>query len=110
MLAKGWLLGVQFEALLQDGLYWRIARHAVEMAQRLQTGLTGLGFPLLSPSESNQIFPIVPNSLLPVLNSICTYEVWSRPDEAHTAVRFVTSFATPQESVDGLLAQLARSR
>ena len=110
VLAKGWLLGVQFEALLQDGLYWRIARHAVEMAQRLQTGLTGLGFPLLSPSESNQIFPIVPNSLLPVLNGICTYEVWSRPDESHTAVRFVTSFATTQESVDGLLAQLARSR
>ena len=108
VLAKGWLLGVQFEALLRDGLYWRIARHAVEMAQRLQAGLEELGYPLLNRSESNQVFPVVPDALLPALNGLCTYEVWSKPDGDHTAVRFVTSFATPQESVDGLLAALRR--
>ena len=43
-----------------------------------------------------------------VLDKLCTYEVWSKPDSGHTAVRFVTSFATPQESVDGLLAALRR--
>ena len=108
VLAKGWLLGVQFEALLKDGLYWRIARHAVEMAQRLQAGLTELGLPLLTVSESNQVFPILPDAILPRLREVCAFETWGRYDEGHTTLRFVTSFATKAESVDGLLAELRK--
>ncbi len=106
VLAKGWLLGVQFQALLEDGLYFQIAAHAVEMAQYLQGGLKNLGIPMLTDSPTNQIFPIVPNSLLPHLDRLCTYEVSGRADETHTVIRLVTSFATPMEHVEGFLKDL----
>lgn len=108
VLAKGWLLGVQFQALLEDGLYFRIAAHSVEMAQALQTGLKELGIPMLVDSPTNQIFPIVPDALLPELEKVCTFEVWGKADAGHTTIRFVTSFATPRESVDGLLAAVKK--
>lgn len=106
VLAKGWLLGIQFQTLLTDGLYFKLARHAVEMAQYLQGGLRNLGIPMMVDSPTNQIFPIVPNTLLPHLDELCAYEVWGKADDEHTIVRFVTSFATPMESVEGLLADL----
>ncbi|MEL4861235.1 beta-eliminating lyase-related protein [Pseudoflavonifractor phocaeensis] len=108
VLAKGWLLGVQFQALLRDGLYFKIAGHAVEMAQYLQGGLKNLGVPMMVDSPTNQIFPIVPDKLLPQLSKLCSYEIWSKADEDHTIIRFVTSFATPKESVEGLLAELKK--
>lgn len=103
VLAKGWLLGVQFYALLKDGLYFQIARNAVEVAQYLQGGLKNLGIPMMVDSPTNQIFPIVPDSLLPHLDKLCTYEIWGRADKDHTVIRLVTSFATPLSSADGLL-------
>lgn len=106
VLAKGFLLGAQFEALLKDGLYWDLARHANAMAQTLQTGLTELGLPMLHTSPTNQIFPLVPNSLLPALEELCSFEVWDRPDAGHTVIRLVTSFATTREEVSGLLSGL----
>ncbi len=106
VLAKGWLLGIQFQALLKDNLYFKIAAHAVEMAQYLQGGLKNLGFPMMVESSTNQIFPIVPNELLPKLDEICTYEVWGKADKGHTVIRFVTSFATPMASVEGMLKAL----
>lgn len=103
VLAKGWLLGVQFLALLKDGLYFKLARQAVDMAQYLQGGLKNLGLPMMVDSPTNQIFPIVPNDLLPQLDKVCTYEVWCKADENHTVVRFVTSFATTLSDADGML-------
>ena len=103
VLAKGWLLGVQFQALFQDGLYFTIAKHAVAVAQYLQGGLKNLGIPMMVDSPTNLIFPIVPNSLLPRLDKLCTYEVWGTADESHTVIRLVASFATPLSSAEGLL-------
>lgn len=103
VLAKGWLLGAQFTALLKDGLYFKLARQAVDMAQYLQGGLKNLGLPMMVDSPTNQIFPIVPNDLLPKLDEICTYETWCKADESHTVVRFVTSFATTLSDADGML-------
>jgi threonine aldolase len=105
VLAKGFLLGVQFDTLLRDGLYWENARHANQMAQKLQKGLETKGFPMLLHSPTNQIFPVVPNELLPQLQSLCRFEVWQQQDDTHTIIRFVTSFATREEDVDGLLAE-----
>lgn len=106
VLAKGWLLGLQFKALLNDDLYFKIAKHAVEVAQYLQGGLKNLGIPMMIDSPTNQLFPIVPNTLLPQLDKLCTYEVWGKADENHTVVRFVTSFATPLSAVEGFLKAL----
>lgn len=106
VLAKGWLLGVQFQTLLEKGLYWDMARHANKMAERLQSGLIAKGYTMLNPTTTNQIFPVVPKQLLTILDQVCTYELWSWIDEDRVAVRFVTSFATDQAEVDGLLAAL----
>ena len=104
VLAKGWLLGVQFEALLEDGLYFQLARHANDMARKLQDGLKAKGYSFLFESPSNQIFPIVPDALLPALERICAFEVWgAAPEAGHTIIRLVASFATEPSDVDGLL-------
>ncbi len=107
VLAKGWLLGVQFEALLEDGLYWALGRHATAMAQHLRAGLERLGLSMAYSSPTNLIFPVVPDALLPRLDELCTYEVWGRADEGHTIIRFVTSFATKKENIDRFLTELS---
>ena len=106
VLAKGFLLGAQFEALLEDGLYWDLARHSNAMAGRLRAGLEEKGIDFLVDSPTNQLFPIFAKEQLPRLEELCSFEVWEDVDETRTAVRFVTSFATSPEDVDGLLAAL----
>ena len=109
VLAKGWLLGVQFEALLQDGLYFEMARHANAMAARLQTGLKALGWTLMVDSPTNQIFPVIPNTRKSALDQLCAYEDWCPgPTPDTTVIRFVTCFATTAEDVDGFLAAAAK--
>ena len=107
VLAKGWLLGAQFEALLKDGLYFEMARHANAMAARLQAGLKALGWTLWVDSPTNQVFAVVDAAAKARLDAICAYEEWC-PAQApgHTVIRLVTCFATAPEDVDGLLAAL----
>ncbi len=106
MLAKGRLLGIQFEELLKDDLYLQLGRHSNALAQKLQTGLTELGIPLLVPSATNQIFPIVPDSWLEPLAQLCRFEQWRKVDANHTAIRFVCSWASREEDVDRFLELL----
>ena len=108
MLAKGRLLGVQFQALLEDGLYFEIARHANELAYRLRDGIAALGYPFPVPSPSNQQFPVLPNSVVDKLKEMgYEFEIDPAEDEEHTCVRFVTSWATPESAVDTFLKDLA---
>jgi len=106
VLAKGWLLGVQFKTLMENGLYFDLARNSVDLAQHLQAELKAMGIPMMVDSPTNQIFPVVPDTLLPVLDDLCAYEIWSKEDDTHTAIRLVTSFATKQEDADGFLKDL----
>ena len=106
MLAKGWLLGLQFEALLEDGLYLQIAAHANSMADKIRKTLEENHYPLLVEGVTNQIFPILPDSLLDKLKDDFTFSEQERVDESHRAVRFCTSWATSPESVDALCAAL----
>lgn len=108
VMEKGWLQGAQFLALLEDGLYFDMARHANELAQRLQDGIQALGLPLMAQSSTNQVFPIVENGLRPRLEKVCAFEDWCPYDAEHTVIRFVTCFHTTQEDVDGLLAELKK--
>ena len=108
MLAEGRLLGVQFQALLEDGLYFEIARHANELAYRLRDGIAALGYPFPVPSPSNQQFPVLPNSVVDKLKEMgYEFEIAHTEDEEHTCVRFVTSWATPESAVDTFLKDLA---
>ena len=108
VLAKGWLLGVQFEALLSGNLYFNIAAHANRMAGLLQQGLADLGLELYVPSATNQIFVTVEDSLLPALEKLAAWEAWCKEGEHRTVVRFVTCFQTSAEDVTGFLQELAK--
>ena len=108
MLAKGWLLGLQFEALFESNLYFDISSHAVKMADILRDAFSSLGYDFLVQGKSNQIFPILPNKLLIELSKNFTFMEFSAIDEDRTAVRFCTSWATTPESVEALCSELLR--
>lgn len=109
ILAKGRLLGVQFQALLKDDLYFDLARHANALAVRLRDGMEALGASFPVPSPSNQQFPVLPNSAIAALEEKgYEFEPDHPVDDTHTCVRFVTSWATPETAVEELLADLAR--
>lgn len=106
MFAKGRLLGIQFLALLEDGTYFEIARHANELAEKIKQACIEKGYSFLTQSDTNQQFPILPNSVLEKLGSKYTYSVWQPMDETHSAVRFCTSWATKEEDVASLIKDL----
>ena len=106
LMAKGWLLGVQFDVLFTDGLYKKIGAHAIGLAMKLKKGMLDKGYELFMDSATNQQFVILTNEKLAELREKVTFNVWAPIDEEHTAVRFVTSWATKEENVDTLLALL----
>ena len=108
MLAKGRLLGVQFEAFLTDHLFEEIGRQEVAQAMRLREAFLAKGWDLFVDSASNQQFPILPNGAVAVLRHKYSFEVWEKVDQAHTAVRFCTSWSTTDEDVDALIADIQR--
>ena len=108
MLAKGRLLGVQFDALMQDDLYETIAAHADRLADQLRAALKTLGVPFLVDSTTNQLFPILPDAVLTELAKTYVFSEQERVDDTHRAVRFCTSWATKPENVERLCADLTR--
>jgi threonine aldolase len=110
MLAKGRLLGIQFEVLFEDGLYLRAARHAVEQAFRIRDAFRAAGASFLVESPTNQQFPIMANDEIARLRERFSFESWQKIDGDHAAVRFVTSWATPDANVDALVAAIGETR
>ena len=102
MLAKGRLLGIQFDTLFTDDLYRKISRHAIDMAHQIREIFVSAGYPLLFDSPTNQQYPIMPDSELAEIGKNFGYEYWERVDETHSGVRFCASWATTQENVDAL--------
>lgn len=108
MLAKGRLLGVQFSALLENGLYCDIARHANLLAARLHEGVAALGYAFPVESPSNQQFPVLPNSVVEQLQAKgYEFEIDHPVDTQQTCIRLVTSWATPDAAVEQFLQDLA---
>ena len=108
MLAKGRLLGVQFDALMTDNLYFDIAKNAVRLADKIRATLDELQVQHLVPGISNQIFPILSDELLEALSRDFCFTEMERVDENHRAIRFCTSWATTEENVDALCAALKK--
>lgn len=106
MLAKGRLLGVQFDTLMTDNLYFDIAARADRLADRLRGVFDELRVPYLVPGITNQIFPILPDSVLEKLSETYVFCEQERVDEGHRAVRFCTSWATREENVEALCRDL----
>lgn len=106
MLAKGRLLGIQFETLFTDGLYFEISKHAVDLAMKIRKACEEKGFAMQYESYTNQQFPILPNELVVELRKKYAFYTWQKVDEDHTSVRFCTSWATDAENVEQLLADI----
>ncbi|HMB42868.1 MAG TPA: beta-eliminating lyase-related protein, partial [Luteimonas sp.] len=93
LLAKGRLLGAQFVALFEDGLYFELARHANAMATRLADGLRASGAAFLTEPVTNQVFPILTDNQIATLRAHYSFHVWTRVDPRRSAIRLVTSWA-----------------
>lgn len=106
LLSKGRLLGIQFLTLLQDDLLLALARHANAMAHQLGQAVKELGYPLLTDSDTNQIFPILPHDVIEKLSREFGFYTWKKMDEAHSAIRLITSWATTQDAVAQFVAAM----
>lgn len=110
ILAKGRLLGLQFQALFRDDLFFELARQANLLAARLQEGIVGLGYPLYLSSPSNQIFPLFPEDVVRELSERFSFEtMWTEKNGA-VCIRLVTSWATTESAVDSFLKALKTIR
>ena len=104
LMAKGRLLGVQFEAAFEDGLYWRLARHADGCALALRDGLVAAGYEPYLPSDTNQQFFTVDPAVAATLEEAAGCEVFLTLPDGRQVVRFVCSWATAMADVEELVA------
>ena len=103
LLAKGRLLGVQFDTLFTDNLYFDICRNAIVQAQKLREGLRTKGYEFFIETVSNQIFIVLENNRLKELSEKVCFGFWEKADDTHTVVRIAASWATTAQSVEELL-------
>lgn len=106
LLAKGWLLGVQFSALMADGLYFQLGQKAVKQAMRIRTALLEKGIPLHVDSPTNQLFPIFSDEQVETLEEDFALEFQERVDESHVVLRVCTSWATPERNVTAFIEKI----
>lgn len=102
LLAKGKVLGVQFETLFTDDLYFAISRHAIDCAEELKNIFKEKGYSLYLDSPTNQQFVILDNSKMEELKDKVRFSIWEPYDNTHTVVRFATCWATTKEDLDAL--------
>ena len=103
LLAKGRLLGIQFDTLFTDDLYFLLGRHAIDMSELMKNGLKERGVPFYIDSPTNQQFLLLTNEQAERLKRQVLFSTWERPDEMHTVIRLATSWATTEENVQKLL-------
>jgi threonine aldolase len=109
MLAKGRLLGIQFQELFgARKLFVENARHANAMAEKLAAGIVSGGYALDAETATNQVFPILPDAVISTLKQDFAFYVWRKADNDHSVIRLVTSWATEERQVDAFLARLAK--
>lgn len=106
MLAKGRLLGLQFLRMFEDDLYLQMGRHGIQMADLLRDGLKECGLTFLIDSPTNQIFPVLKDSMIEELKKDFDFSYQQRMDEHHSAVRFCTCWATKEEDIFALLNKI----
>ena len=107
-MAKGRLLGVQFDALFTDDLYFKISRHAIEMAEQLKAIFHEANIPFYLESPTNQQFLILENRQMETLREQVAFSFWEKYDDTHTVVRFATSWSTTEEDLRSLRELLSR--
>ena len=106
LLAKGWMLGLQFDTLFTDDLYLKIARHAICEARRLREALEAKGYRSYSTSPTNQIFLRLTPEEMAKVKQVTTYTEWDRLPDGDSVIRLATSWATKPEDIDALIEAL----
>lgn len=106
LLAKGRLLGVQFEALFTNNMYLEIGKHAVRLAMKLKKAFLEKGYKIHIDSPTNQQFVCMPNTVIDRLSKYASFELWGPRGETETVVRFVTDWATSEKDIDKLIELL----
>jgi len=109
LLAKGRVLGIQFMELFTNDLFFTLGRRSNVLAQKLSRGLVEQGYSLLAKTESNQVFAILPNPIIKLLEQKFSFYLWERLDENRSVVRLVTSWATEDNQIDAFLQQIQLS-
>lgn len=107
LMAKSYLLGLQFSILLRDDKYLTLCRHANDMAKKLSDSLGQYGFELYVPTQSNQVFAILPQPVIAHLKAHFDFYEWEKLADDRSVVRFVTSWATPKTQIEHFVAVLA---
>lgn len=107
LLAKGRLLGIQFDTLFAENRYVDICRQAVAQAAALREAFRGAGIPLFGQSPTNQVFPILTKAQAQALSEKYVYSIWGAAADGRTVVRFCTSWATRLEDIEALCRDIA---
>ena len=108
LLAKGRLLGIQFEALFGDGVFYRNAEHANSQAMKIKRAFTEKGITFLIDSPTNQQFPILTRQQNETLSEKFSFETWQPLKDGRLAVRFCTSWATTDDNINELIEAIQR--
>lgn len=106
MLAKGRLLGIQFDVLFEDDLYFKICRDAVEYALKIRKAFEEKGIEFYGHSLTNQQFPILSNTQYNYLREKYAFDVWTKVDETKSVVRFCTNWATKKEDIEAIVEDI----
>ena len=106
LLAKGWLLGLQFDTLFTDDLYFEISKNAIDKAEKLRNLLIEKGYELYIDSPTNQQFIVLEDEKLKALSEHVRYGFWEKMDDSHTVIRLATDWATTDENLATLIKYL----
>lgn len=106
MLAKGRLLGIQFLELFKDNLFFELSKKANNFAEKISVTFINKGYQLSAETNTNQIFPILPNAKIEDLEKNFAFYIWGKHDAEHSVIRLVTSWATDDRKVNALIESL----
>jgi threonine aldolase len=106
LMAKGRLLGIQFDTLFTDDLYFNISRHAIEMAEKLKHIFRDKGYTFFLETPTNQQFILLENPKMAELRQKVGFDFWEKADDTHTVVRFATAWSTSEADLESLAAIL----
>lgn len=106
LLAKGRLLGIQFLELMKDDLYFELAAHANRQAMKIKNAMKERGVAFLSDTYTNQIFPILSNSLIEKLSEKFEFYIWKKVDADFSAIRLITSWNTADQPVEEFIKMI----
>ena len=110
LLAKGRILGIQFDVLFENDLYEHIGEPAIAAADKIREGLKENGIELYLDAPTNQVFCVVENAFMEKLAQKVEFSFWEKKDENHTVIRFATSWATTMEGVDELIKWIKQKK